>query len=82
MIRITTTITPLERGWARLESVSGKAYGQTVAKAEGCCFHFASDTHTLEGVGGVKKLVSYVRALGLSRGDIAAWVRRAPRPYV
>jgi hypothetical protein len=29
-IRIRTTITPLEGGWARLESCSGRGYGQTV----------------------------------------------------
>ena len=29
-ITIKTTITPLEGGWARIESFSGKGYGQTV----------------------------------------------------
>lgn len=29
-IRIKTTITPLEGGWARIEAFSGKAYGQSV----------------------------------------------------
>jgi hypothetical protein len=29
-ISIRTTLTPLEGGWARLESFSGKGYGQTV----------------------------------------------------
>ncbi len=47
-----------------------------LAKAEGCCFHFASDTHSLAGVGGVKKLAPYVEALGLTPGDIAPWVHR------
>lgn len=30
-IKIKTTITPLEGGWARLESFSGRAYGQALA---------------------------------------------------
>jgi hypothetical protein len=30
-IKIRTTITPLEGGWARIETFSGRAYGQTVA---------------------------------------------------
>jgi len=30
-IKVKATITPLEGGWARLESFSGKGYGQTVA---------------------------------------------------
>jgi hypothetical protein len=30
-IRIRTTITPLEGGWTRIESFSGKAYGQTAS---------------------------------------------------
>lgn len=47
-----------------------------LAKAAGCCFHFASDTHTLAGVGGVRKLAPYVEALGLTPRDIAPWVNR------
>jgi hypothetical protein len=30
-IKIKTTITPLEGGWARLESFSARGYGQTLA---------------------------------------------------
>lgn len=29
--KIRTTITPLEGGWARIETFSGKGYGQTVS---------------------------------------------------
>jgi hypothetical protein len=31
-IRISTTVTPLEGGWARLESFLGTGYGQTVGR--------------------------------------------------
>jgi len=47
-----------------------------IAKNQGCNFHFASDTHTLIGVGNVLKLEPYVQELGLTANDIAPWVQK------
>ncbi len=45
-----------------------------IAKQEGCTFHFASDTHSLAGVGAVRHLEPYVQELGLTSAHIAPWV--------
>ncbi len=41
-----------------------------IAKRSGCCFHIASDSHALSGIGRVLKLGPVVEELGLSDGDI------------
>jgi histidinol phosphatase-like PHP family hydrolase len=46
-----------------------------LAKACGCVFHFASDTHALSGLGSVRSLQPYVDALGLRPGDLHPLVR-------
>jgi len=46
-----------------------------VAKEMECFFHFASDTHALEGVGDVKKLAPYVDALGITSDEILPLAR-------
>jgi len=48
----------------------------SLAREAGCVFHFASDTHTLEGVGDSLKLEPYARAVGITREDILPLVRR------
>jgi len=42
----------------------------TLAKQAGCVFHFASDTHTLAGVGSSLDLEPYVRSVGIGRSDV------------
>lgn len=46
-----------------------------LALEAGCVFHFASDTHSLEGVGRVQGLQPFVDALGLSEGNLHPLVR-------
>jgi histidinol phosphatase-like PHP family hydrolase len=41
-----------------------------LAKRSGCCFHIASDSHDLSGIGRVLKLAPVVEELGLTDGDI------------
>ena len=48
----------------------------TLAREAGCVFHFASDTHTLEGVGDSLKLEPYARAIGITRANLLPLVRR------
>jgi histidinol phosphatase-like PHP family hydrolase len=47
----------------------------SLAKRAGCAFHFASDTHTLAGVGRSLALEPYARAIGLSTDDILPLAR-------
>jgi len=47
----------------------------SLAKDAGCKFTFASDTHTLEGVGSVKEIKPIVEALGLTPDDLAPVAR-------
>lgn len=48
-----------------------------IAKDVGCCFHLASDTHSLAGVGLVTKLEGHVRNLGIGEEDILPLARPA-----
>jgi histidinol phosphatase-like PHP family hydrolase len=48
----------------------------TAAKSAGCRFHFASDAHTLEGVGSVCRLEPKLRELGIGPGDVTELFRR------
>ncbi len=41
-----------------------------IAKRNGCCFHFASDSHELAGIGRVLKLAPVADELGLAEQDI------------
>jgi len=47
----------------------------TLARGAGCLFHFASDTHTLEGVGTVRKLEPYAQALGITPDHVLPLAR-------
>jgi histidinol phosphatase-like PHP family hydrolase len=46
-----------------------------LAKQAGCVFHFASDTHTLEGVGDSLSLEPYAEAAGIGPDDILPLAR-------
>lgn len=48
-----------------------------LALEAGCVFHFASDTHSLEGMGRVRGLEPLVRELGLTAGNLHPLVRAA-----
>ena len=50
-----------------------RIYG--LALEAGCLFHFASDTHSLEGVGRVCGLEPFVHQLGLTRENLHPLVR-------
>lgn len=41
-----------------------------LAKESGCRFHFASDAHTLAGIGSVQQLAPFVADLGLDEGHV------------
>ena len=41
-----------------------------IAKQAGCVFHFASDAHTLEGVGRTQELVAYAQQAGITEDDL------------
>ena len=47
----------------------------SLAKQAGCLFHFASDTHTLRGVGASLELERYARAAGITRDDVLPLAR-------
>ena len=49
----------------------------SIAKEAGCWFHFASDTHSLAGVGVVTRLAGHVKDLGIREDDILPLARRA-----
>jgi len=46
-----------------------------LARQAGCVFHFASDTHTLDGVGSCLKLEPFARAIGITADDILPLAR-------
>ena len=72
-IEITTGFFPSLRGdGAPIDGWSDDVFLRplSLARDAGCFFHFASDTHTLAGVGGVLALEPYVRELGLTREHI------------
>lgn len=48
-----------------------------LAAEAGCVFHFASDTHSLAGMGATRRLQPYVDELGLTRDQIHPLVRPA-----
>lgn len=50
-----------------------------IAKRMGCRFHFASDAHSLAGIGTVTKLAPFTEALGFTPEDITP-LARSPRP--
>jgi len=47
----------------------------TLARRAGCVFHFASDAHCLDGIGGVRDLEPFVRQIGITDGDVHPLVR-------
>ncbi len=47
----------------------------SLAKQAGCRFHFASDAHTLAGIGNVQNLAPYVAEIGLTREDLSPVAR-------
>lgn len=47
----------------------------SIAKQCGCRFHFASDTHTLDGIGSVHQLAPYLAELGITNEDILPSLR-------
>ena len=75
-IEITTGFFPGCRG-GETESFHDTTFLRVLrlARAAGCSFHFASDAHTLEGVGDVFKLEPYVQECGVTREHVAGWVR-------
>ena len=46
-----------------------------LAVEAGCVFHFASDTHSLAGIGRVPRLAGVVAELGLGPGHLHPLVR-------
>ena len=46
-----------------------------IAKQAGCRFHFASDAHTLAGIGGVTRLAPMADAIGITPEDIIPLAR-------
>ena len=51
-----------------------------LAKQAGCVFHFASDTHTLAGIGRCLALEPYAHTLGITRDDLLPLVRPTSVP--
>ena len=47
----------------------------SLAKQAGCVFHFASDAHSLDGIGRVKDLEPLARAVGITPEDILPLAR-------
>ena len=75
-IEITTGAFP-SLGKGESEGAHDEAFLRVyrLALAAGCVFHFASDTHSLEGMGRVRGLQPFVEELGLTAHDLHPLVR-------
>jgi histidinol phosphatase-like PHP family hydrolase len=75
-IEITTGAFPSLGGGER-EGMHDESFLRiySLALEAGCLFHFASDTHSLEGMGRVRGLEPFARQLGLTRENLHPLVR-------
>ena len=75
-IEITTGFFPAMRG-TESDGFHDATFLEVLgfAKSSGCTFHFASDAHTLAGIGSVLGLQPYVDTLGLTRAHLSPLVQ-------